>query len=333
MTLEQAIGLLAIGGDLAAGRPLAPPALDTDMLARLRRAHPDPDVAGDIAATLGLPATVEQALRERRVDDAPLLPSQFLPVSASLTLVADVTELRLPWLAGHARRVAVLAQQAAALCGLAEDAQRLLVRAALLHGFGRTAVAASVWERRGKLGTADRDAVRRAPYWTARAGAGIGGLEDEVQLASQVYERLDGSGYYRSLDADSLGMPQRLLAVSVAFVALRTPRPWRAAHEAAAARALLEAQVTGGRLDRDALDAVSAAALQLHPSAPARSPLSARETDVLRRISLGETERDAARALRLSTGAIRTHLEHILATLGCATRPAATLRALTLNLL
>jgi DNA-binding NarL/FixJ family response regulator len=61
--------------------------------------------------------------------------------------------------------------------------------------------------------------------------------------------------------------------------------------------------------------------------------LSAREVDVLQRLSLGETGKDAARAMRISTGAVRTHVESILGKLGCATRAAATLRALTLGLI
>jgi DNA-binding NarL/FixJ family response regulator len=41
----------------------------------------------------------------------------------------------------------------------------------------------------------------------------------------------------------------------------------------------------------------------------------------------------SARAMRISTGAVRTHVESILGKLGCATRAAATLRALTLGLI
>lgn len=332
VTLEQAIGLLAVGADLAAGRAIDGPRTDESLGARLQRVHADPAIAADIAATLGLPASIEAALRAGQGDAAISPSSAFLPVSASLTLVADVAELALPWLAGHARRVALVAQDAAGLTGLAMEEQRLLVRAALLHGVGRAGVPVAVWARRGKLPASERDAVRRAPYWTARVGAAIDGLDLEAQLASQVYERLDGSGYYRGLDAQSLGMPQRLLAASAAWVALCSPRPWRAAHEAAAARALLAAQVSGGRLDADAVDAVCTAARGLSPAAPATGPLSTRETDILRRISQGDSVRDTARALRLSSAAIHTHLDHILSTLGCATLRAATLRALTLHL-
>jgi len=274
--------------------------------------------------------------------EEPALLHDFLPLSVPLTLVADMIELKLPWLAGYSRRVALLVQQAAQLAGLPDADQRSLARAALLHGLGRAAVSNTVWERKGKLGGADWEAIRLVPYWTARAGSRIDGVKAELQLASHVYERLDGSGYFRSLDADTLGMPQRLLAAAAAYVALRSPRPWRAAHEQASTLALLEAQVTGGRLDRAAVDAVLAAADgRAAPAAPAiaatttptRLLLSTREIDVLQRISLGETNKEAARAMRISPSTVRTHVESIFRKLGCSTRAAATLRALTLGLI
>jgi HD-GYP domain-containing protein (c-di-GMP phosphodiesterase class II)/DNA-binding CsgD family transcriptional regulator len=313
---------------------------------------------GDVkypAQLVALVAPQAQAWLEQLDLDAAALPDQavpdFLPVSVPLTLVADMIELKLPWLAGYSRRVALLAQQAAGLAGLPEAQQRSLARAALLHGIGRAAVSNTVWERSSKLGGADWEAVRLVPYWTARAGSRIQGLEVDAQLASHVYERLDGSGYFRSLDASALGMPQRLLAAAAAFVALRSPRPWRAAHEPAAASTLLEAQVTGGRFDRAAVDAVSAAAAGMRSApgaaasaagasaagasagASARATLSAREVEVLQRISLGESNKEAARAMRISPSTVRTHVESIFRKLACSTRAAATLKALTLGLI
>jgi len=280
-------------------------------------------VAPHAQAWLDAPDTLEE----------PALPSDFLPLSVPLTLVANTVELKLPWLAGHSRRVALLAHGAGQGLGLPDADQRSLARAALLHGIGRAAVSNTVWERRSKPGDADWEAIRRAPFWTARIGNRVDGIEADAQLASQIHERLDGSGYYRSLDAATLGMPQRLLAAATVHVALRSPRPWRAAHEPASTRALLEAQVTGGRLDRAAVDAVLAAAATATVLAPVGQVLSAREVDVLQRLSLGETGKDAARAMRISTGAVRTHVESILGKLGCSTRAAATLRALTLGLI
>ena len=66
----------------------------------------------------------------------------------------------------------------------------------------------------------------------------------------------------------------------------------------------------------------------------ARAPAVAlRETDVLRRISVGESNKEVARALDLSPSTVRTHIESVFRKLECSTRAAATLKAFTLGLL
>lgn len=70
------------------------------------------------------------------------------------------------------------------------------------------------------------------------------------------------------------------------------------------------------------------------PAAHARkSLLSERETEVLRRISLGESNKEAARVMQISPSTVRTHVESIFRKLACSTRAAATLKALTLGLI
>jgi DNA-binding NarL/FixJ family response regulator len=69
-------------------------------------------------------------------------------------------------------------------------------------------------------------------------------------------------------------------------------------------------------------------------AAPARkSLLSEREIEVLRRISLGESNKEAARVMQISPSTVRTHVESIFRKLECSTRAAATLKALTLGLI
>ena len=68
------------------------------------------------------------------------------------------------------------------------------------------------------------------------------------------------------------------------------------------------------------------------PRRPA-SPLSQRELEVLRQISLGASNKEAARALNISPSTVRTHVESVFRKLECSTRAAATLKALTSGLL
>lgn len=270
--------------------------------------------------------------------DAPPCPAQIpaLAERVPLTIVADMIELKLPWLLGYSRRVADLAERAAVLAGLSPAQQRCLGRAALIHGIGRAAVPNTIWQRAGKLGTADWEKVRLVPYWTARAAVQVPSLRAEAVLASHVYERLDGSGYFRDLDADTLNMLQRILAAAAAYAALHMPRPWRAACTDQETARMLAADAAAGRFDIQAVNFVIAAAAgtaleAIEPTVPRKKLLSERETAVLRRLSLGESNKEVARELKISPSTVRTHVESIFRKLECSTRTAATLKGLTLG--
>ncbi len=269
--------------------------------------------------------------------DAPAYPAEVAPISerVPLTIVADMIELKLPWLLGYSRRVADLAERAAQMMGLPAAQQQCIGRAALLHSVGRAAVPNALWQRKSKLGTADWEKVRLVPYWTARAASQIPSLRAEAMLASHVYEKLDGTGYHRDLDAKSLTVPQRILAAAAAYAALRMPRPWRGALTAPEAAALLSAEAEAGRFDVQAVNLVVSAAkggnAGAEPAVQQRKLLSERETSVLRRLSLGESNKEVARELQISPSTVRTHVESIFRKLECSTRAAATLKGLTLG--
>jgi len=160
----------------------------------------------------------------------------------------------------------------------------------------------------------------------------------DATLGSLVYERLDGSGYFRKLRGDGLGMQERLLGAAAAMTALCSARPWRHAHGLPAAATLMTAQAAAGRFDRHAVEAVIEAARALAPNngraAPLRDALlSEREIEVLRHVSLGESSRDAARALKISPASVRAHVDSIFQKLASNSRPALTLKALARGLL
>jgi hypothetical protein len=80
--------------------------------------------------------------------------------AASLELVGDVIDLKLPWLLGHSRAVAELADAIGTTLGLPALTRRTLRRAGWLHGLGRVAVPNAVWNRAGPLSAADWERVR-----------------------------------------------------------------------------------------------------------------------------------------------------------------------------
>ncbi len=272
----------------------------------------------------------------------PDLPQPSDPTSSAadateipLTLVADVIDLKLPWLAGHSRKVAELARDCGALQGLAPSVQEQLYRAGLIHGIGRAAIPNWVWNTPERLDASAWEQVRLAPYWTWRAAQHIPSLTQEVTLASHAYERQDGTGYFRGAAGEAITVPQRTLATAAAWTALCSSRPWRAPYNKADAGALLRDEARQGRFDPVIIDAVLAAAngQRLRPAAKAVSVLSDRETEVLARISLGESNKEVARSRAICPSTVRTHVESIFRKLECSTRAAATLKAYTLGII
>lgn len=264
------------------------------------------------------------------------LDAAFAGRTTSLEIMADVIDLKLPWMTGHSRRVAQLARKAALDLGLDAPRQQKVYRAALIHGMGRASVPNMIWDTPGKLSLSAWERVRLAPYWTGRAGRQIGSLAGAAEIASYAYERPDGSGYYREVRAGGIPVEGRILAAAAALAALCAGRPWRDAFARAAAESLLMAEAATGRYDVDVVRALlnkSPPAKAKLPPAPSTGLLTERERDVLRWISLGASNKATAQKLSISPSTVRTHVESAFRKLECSTRAAATLKATQLGLL
>ncbi len=188
-----------------------------------------------------------------------------------LEAMADLVDLKSPYLAGHSRGVASLAAAAAEAAGLQSATARLLRRAGYLHDLGRLGVSNVIWDKTGPLSRADHERVRLHPYLTERMLAEIPGLAQARQIAVRHHERLDGSGYPYGLTGSALTTEDRLLAAADMYHALIEPRPHRPAQPAAVAASLLAEEARAGRLDGDAVAAIlTAAGHRAPPGGPSR---------------------------------------------------------------
>lgn len=255
--------------------------------------------------------------------------------AASLELIADVIDLKLPWLTGFSRKVANAALQCSIRLGMDQAQQQCIYRAGLIHGIGRASVPNAVWDASGPLNESAREQLRLVPYWTSRAAQRIGSLRSEAEIASFVGERLDGSGFFRGASGAAIGLEAQVLAAAEYWMQLRIDRPGVPALSEADATRQLCAEAEGGRFAPQVVAALTSA--DSHHGLPITvqeqaAILSAREVEVLRRISHGESNKEAARVLGISPSTVRAHLENIFRKLACTTRAAATLKASTLGL-
>src|SRR6266404_786510 len=245
-----------------------------------------------------------------------------------LEAMADLVDMKSPYMAGHSRGVANLAAEAARLSAMPNEEIVALRRAGFVHDLGRLGISNAIWEKPGPLTPAEVERVRLHPYLTDRMLAGLPGLARVRRLAARNRERLDGSGYPSGLVAADLSPADRLLAVADVYHAMTEPRAHRAALPASTAAAELRSEVRTGRLDGDAVNAVLKAAGH---RAPARrdwpAGLTAREVEVLGLLARGHSNREMARRLVVSPRTVSSHIEHIYAKVGVSSRAAATLFA------
>jgi HD-GYP domain-containing protein (c-di-GMP phosphodiesterase class II) len=251
-----------------------------------------------------------------------------------LSAFADFADLKSTWIRGHSRKVAALAEEAARRGGLDAPARDGLRRAALVHDLGRVAIENGVWDKRGPLTTAEWERVRLHPYYTERILVRCSPLVALVETASSHHERVDGSGYHRSLPAEALSRADRILAAADAFAAITADRPHRAALGESDAARLLESEA-GRTLDADAIGCVLAAAGQRAAAVPHRWPadLTDREVEVLRLISRGRSNREVGQQLFISPKTVGRHVENVYVKIGVSSRAAAAVFAMEHGLL
>lgn len=255
-------------------------------------------------------------------------------LDAALVALADFTDLRSTYRAGHSRSVADLAAGAARLLRLPPAEVRATYRAALLHDAGLHGVTSAILDKPTALTATEEERLRAASYFTERVLARPPALARLGAIAGLAHERMDGSGYHRGLSGQAIPLPGRILAAACALRELMEPRPHRSAHTLKEATSLVRAEITAGRLDQAAADAVLAAAgggTRRRVAGPAG--LTPREIEVLCLIAHGAAVGDVADRLGISRKTAGTHIEHIYAKTGASSRSTVTLFALRSGLL
>jgi HD-GYP domain-containing protein (c-di-GMP phosphodiesterase class II) len=253
---------------------------------------------------------------------------------AALLAIANFVDLKSPYSLGHAPAVAELSARAGAQLGLSAGNVRTLRRAGLVHDLGRLGISNSIWDKPGRLGAGELERVRMHPYLTERMLHQSQALAPFGAIAVQHRERLDGSGYPRGLAGAAISLPARILGAADAYQAMREPRPYRPALSADAAAAALRADVSGGRLDAQAVEAVlGAAGHRVVRRREGPSGLTPREVEVLRLLSRGLPNKAIAARLVISPKTVANHVEHIYLKIGASNRARASLFAVQHGLL
>jgi len=323
--MEVAYRVRGLAGARALARARSGRQFDPELVALLWAA-PDEIFAGlDAVSTWQAVISAEPALAVE------LSPAEL---DGALTAIANFVDLKSPFMLGHSVAVAELAQDAGRRLGLPAEQASLLRRAGLVHGYGRLGVSNSIWDRPGPLSAGEWERVRLSPYLTERMVRQSAALAPLGEIAVQVRERLDGSGYPRGLSGGAISRLARVLGAAEAYQSMREPRPYRPERPAPDAAAELRAEVRAGRLDADAVGAVlEAAGHRVTRRRTAVAGLTAREIEVLVQLARGASNKEIAARLVITPKTAGNHVEHIYAKIGASSRASAAMFAMQHGLL
>lgn len=167
--------------------------------------------------------------------------------AGALVSLARALDLRDTGTASHSTTVGRLSEALALAAGLPLERARSVGLAGVLHDVGKVGVPDAILRKPGALD--DEEWILMRGH--AAAGAEIvasAGLDGIAIWIGQHHERLDGSGYPGGLHAEQITVEARILAITDAYEAMITDRPYRAGRSAREACAELRREA-GGSLD------------------------------------------------------------------------------------
>ncbi len=168
---------------------------------------------------------LEQVAEDRAVETRRLFYS-------TIQVLVRLLELKIPFSAGHAARVAEMSRYVARELKMTVDGVRKVYLAALLHDVG---LFASTDVLLGKEGQLTPDEFRQL---RARASAAEDVLkpiltdEEVLKYIRHHHERYDGTGYPDGLKGNIIPLGARIIAVVEAFESMTHDRPYRDAYAA-----------------------------------------------------------------------------------------------------
>jgi HD-GYP domain-containing protein (c-di-GMP phosphodiesterase class II)/DNA-binding CsgD family transcriptional regulator len=279
----------------------------------------------------------KQPVWEAVIDAEPGIPNHLADpqIDEVLGAIADLSDLKAPYAAGHSRTVAEISEAAGRILNLDERQIKDLRRAAFLHDVGKVGVPSGILDHPGPLTRTEEERVRLHPYYTERVLSYVPALGDVSALAGAHHERLDGSGYHRGSSGVELQTPARVLAAANAYQALCQPRPYRPALDEAAREHEMKRQADEGKLDARAVAAVLEASGHAARIRWKEWPagLTDREVEVLRLIAQGHSSRSVAEELTISIKTVGRHIENIYGKTSASSRATAALFAMQHDLI
>ena len=150
--------------------------------------------------------------------------------------LAEAIEAKDPYTKGHCGRVAAYCLVLAKEAGYPDDGLETLEFGAFLHDIGKIGIRDSVLLKPGPLDDNEWIHMREHPVKGYEIAKSIEMLKPIMSAVRNHHERWDGSGYPDKLKSHEIPVAARLVAISDAYDAMATERPYKARCRSRSAR-------------------------------------------------------------------------------------------------
>ena len=150
-------------------------------------------------------------------------------VGTTIQVLVAALETRDPYTAGHQFRAAHLAGAIAIEIGLPEDKIEGIRMAGRIHDIGKISIPAEILGKSAKLTDIEYSLIKQHPHSGYEMMKDVESPWPLAEIVYQHHERIDGSGYPRSLKGDEILLESRILAVADVVEAMASHRPYRPA--------------------------------------------------------------------------------------------------------
>lgn len=149
----------------------------------------------------------------------------------TIKAISNSIEARDPYTRGHSTRVAHIAKGLAKELGWRTKEIELIDWGGILHDVGKIGIYDAILHKKDLLTDQEFGMIKTHPLIGAEIVKGISFLEPVLPYIMEHHEKYDGTGYPFMLSGENISIQGRLLAISDAYDAMTTDRPYRKGFE------------------------------------------------------------------------------------------------------
>jgi len=150
---------------------------------------------------------------------------------AELRKISSQIDQQIPYRDGHSARVCDYSLKVGNALGFSDEQLIVLEAAALLHDFGKICVEENLLKKPESLQVEERSEVEKHVLRGYHILSGFVDLDEALKGIRSHHEHYNGLGYPQGLTDGNIPLYGRIIAVSDAYDAMTSDRPYRKAKE------------------------------------------------------------------------------------------------------